>query len=856
MSLTALADSSVLDRHPTLTASASQPTLFLPHATGEMADRMRALDWSGTALGAPHTWPDSLLALVEVILAAREPRFMAWGPQRTMIYNDLYAPLCGSKHPSALGRPFDEVWFDIIEDVGPIMDRTYSGEPVHMEDIAFTMHDRNGYPEETHFAFSYLPVHNRQGAVEGMVCTCRETTDAVLTQRLLAFQLRLGDRLRPIAEPVEVKRLAVQSLADELQAGLVAYGEVRPDGLAVTHTSHGNGSLPLSRGVPRSADELPTTVAALSTGARVALNDLALGTDPIASEIRNAFLERGVRALAILPLVKQGRLVAYVYLAHAEARRWSPRELELALDVVERTWSAVERATTEATLRRTRERLSATLDAADISTWDYDAANNVLLPDDNMAALMMLTGDASRSGGSLEAFVSRCHPDDRERVRDSLHEALLRGEHWRSEHRVLPAEGGPRWVVAHGRIERDVQGHAQRMPGVLVDITDRKRAEEALQEADRRKDEFLATLAHELRNPLAPIRSAARISSEPTATLQQLKWSHEVIERQVRNMALLLDDLLDVSRITRGILEVRKIPTDAAAIVEAALETSRPVIAGRNHRLVVEVAPEAMHIDADPLRLAQALSNLLTNAAKYTDPGGTIRLSAQREGDALVLRVSDSGIGIAATSLGRIFAMFSQVESALERSEGGLGIGLALVKGIVELHGGKVQAYSAGLGQGSEFMLSIPGVRMGAAPDTGDAAAAPPVTRGPLRVALADDNVDGAETLAALLELDGYEVRIAHDGLAALELVREYRPDAVFLDIGMPGLNGYEVARQLRVEQQDGGPSPVLVALTGWGGADDKKRAIDAGFDRHLTKPVDPDALVQILVETAQQAGN
>ncbi|MCZ2497442.1 response regulator [Xylophilus sp. Kf1] len=854
MSPTALADSSAPDRHSTLNAPDPHPPVFLPHATGEMADRLRALDWTTTALGAPDTWPDSLRVLVELILAAREPRFLAWGPKRVMIYNDLYAPLCGSKHPAALGRPFEEVWFDIIEDVGPIMDRTYEGTPVHMDDIAFTMHDRHGYPEETHFAFSYLPVHNRQGLVEGMVCACRETTDAVLTQRLLAFQLQLGDRLRPLADPAEVKRLAVRLLANELKAGLVAYGEIRPDGFAVTHTSHGDGTLPLSRGLPHAAADLPITLAALSAGTRVTLNDLARDDGPVAAEIGRHFIERGTRSLAILPLVKQGRLLAYVYLAHAEARRWSARELELALDVVERTWSAVERATTEATLRRTRERLSATLDAADISTWDYDATNDVLLPDDNLAVLMMLTGNALQTGDSLEGFVQRCHADDRDRVRESLYEALLSGEHWRSEHRVLQDDGGPRWVVAHGRIERDGQGRAQRMPGVLVDITDRKRAEEALQEADRRKDEFLATLAHELRNPLAPIRSAARISSEPTATLQQLRWSHEVIERQVRNMALLLDDLLDVSRITRGILEVRKTPTDAAAIVEAALETSRPVIAARNHRLVVEVAPEPMHIDADPLRLAQALSNLLTNAAKYTDPGGTIRLSARCEGDALVLRVSDSGIGIVSGSLGRIFAMFSQVESALERSEGGLGIGLALVKGIVELHGGNVQAHSAGLGQGSEFVLSIPGVRLGAAPSPRETPAAV-VARGPLRVALADDNVDGAETLAALLELDGYEVRVAHDGLAALDLVRDYRPDAVFLDIGMPGLNGYEVARQLRAEQAADHPQPILVALTGWGGADDKKRAIEAGFDRHLTKPVDPDALVQILVETAQHKG-
>ncbi|QHI97869.1 response regulator [Xylophilus rhododendri] len=827
-----------------------EPTAFLPHARGDMADRVRRHDWAATPLGAPETWPDSLLALVEILLACNEPRFLAWGPRRIMVYNDHYAPLCGSKHPAALGQPFAEVWADILDDVGPIMERAYGGEAVHMDDIMFTMRDRNGYPEETHFAFSYIPVHGRTGEVSGMLCTCRETTDAVLTQRLLSFQLRLGDVLRSIADPDEVKRVAVRLLAEELALGQVGYGEIGADGRAVTQTSHGDGSLPPSRGTPRSPADMPTTLAALGSGARVALHDLDRETGPIAAEVAATSRDSGARAFAALPLVKHGRLVAYLYLANRTPRRWSERELELAAEVAERTWAAIERASTESALRRTRERLAATLDAADISTWDYDVGSDHLLPDDNLASLCGLCGVSQGGRDQLESFIACTHPDDREPLRQRLRQALEQGQDWRSEHRVLQQGGGHRWVVAHGRVERDAAGRALRMPGVLVDITDRKRAEEALQEADRRKDDFLATLAHELRNPLAPIRSAARISSDPSATLQQLRWSHEVIERQVRNMALLLDDLLDVSRITRGILEVRKTPTAAASIVEAALEAARPVLAARKHKLELDIDPEPLHVDADPLRMAQALSNLLTNAAKYTDPGGTVRLSARRERDALVIRVSDSGIGIAPSSLERIFAMFSQVEPALERSEGGLGIGLALVKGIMELHGGTVRAQSAGLGRGSEFVLSLPGVQVGtlSAADHQPASAAAAT---PLRVALADDNVDGAETLAALLELDGYEVRIAHDGLAALELVRSYRPDAVFLDIGMPGLNGYEVARQLREEQAPGEPAPVLVALTGWGGAGDKQRALDAGFDKHLTKPVDPDALLDILTEAA-----
>jgi PAS domain S-box-containing protein len=380
---------------------------------------------------------------------------------------------------------------------------------------------------------------------------------------------------------------------------------------------------------------------------------------------------------------------------------------------------------------------------------------------------------------------------------------------------------------------------------------ERARAQEALQAADRRKDEFLATLAHELRNPLAPIRQAAAISKAPAATEAQKRWSHEVIDRQVHQMALLLDDLLDVSRITRGMLRLRPGPTELKALIDAAVETARPLIDARRHELVVELPAEPLRLQVDAMRVAQVVANLLANAAKYTDPGGRIRVVAERTGDELQLRVSDNGIGLRAEALSEIFEMFTQVRSAEDRSAGGLGIGLALAKGLVALHGGRIWAQSPGPGQGSTFTLSLP---LG---HDAVAAEAPSVTppgaeRARRRVLVADDNHDAAESLAELLRLNGHEVTVAFDGEAALAEFRRFQPEVALLDIGMPKLDGNAVAGAIR--RSPSGRHTMLVAITGWGQEKDRSEALAAGFDHHLTKPVDPERVHVLLTNLASQA--
>ncbi len=378
---------------------------------------------------------------------------------------------------------------------------------------------------------------------------------------------------------------------------------------------------------------------------------------------------------------------------------------------------------------------------------------------------------------------------------------------------------------------------------IARDITQRKRSEAALREADRRKDEFLATLAHELRNPLAPLSNALQVLRLAGGDAAMAQEARAVMERQLAHLVRLVDDLLDVSRITTGKIELRKERVSVHAVVESALETSRPLIDQGGLRLSVQLPDEPLQLEADPTRLAQVLANLLNNAAKYTDRGGNVKLSAQRQGEDVLIRVEDDGIGIAPDVLPRLFEIFSQADPAVDRARGGLGIGLSLVRGLVRLHAGSVEVHSDGPGSGSRFTVRLP------LATAADAGTAPTPTAGPTaarrRILVVDDNRDSADSMSLLLALKGHAVRTAYDGTSGLALAREFRPDVVLLDIGLPGLDGYQVAECIRAEACS--PRPALVASTGWGHAEDKRRAQAAGFDLHLTKPIDMQALESFL---------
>jgi PAS domain S-box-containing protein len=395
----------------------------------------------------------------------------------------------------------------------------------------------------------------------------------------------------------------------------------------------------------------------------------------------------------------------------------------------------------------------------------------------------------------------------------------------------------------------------EQMGAVLVahDITGLKHAEEALREADRRKDEFLATLAHELRNPLAPIRSAVEILKLKAPDDPTLQAVQGMIDRQLRHLVRLVDDLLDVSRITRGRLQLRRERVALAEVLEQALEASRPHVECAGHDLSVALPPAPVYLDADPVRLAQVFLNLIHNACKYTDPGGQIRVSAEMDGPEVVVTVADTGIGVPPEDLARLFEMFAQLGPTGERAQGGLGIGLSLARGLVEMHGGSIEARSEGPGKGTQLVVRLPTLPGGSAAQPAPAPAAAVQPAAARRVLVVDDHRDVVESLALLLRATGYQVEIAHDGLEAIEAAGRYRPDLVLLDIGMPKLDGYATCRRIR--EHPWGRDMTIVALTGWGQEDDQRRTREAGFDGHLVKPLDPRALFDLLSDPSAPKG-
>jgi PAS domain S-box-containing protein len=410
---------------------------------------------------------------------------------------------------------------------------------------------------------------------------------------------------------------------------------------------------------------------------------------------------------------------------------------------------------------------------------------------------------------------------------------------------LLSHDGTERPIDDSGAPIRNARGQVAGAVLVFRDITERKRAEAALVEESRRKDEFLAMLAHELRNPLAAIANSTHLLLRPGAE-HLLDWCKEVIDRQVKHLARLVDDLLDVSRITRGKIQLRPQPVDLATLIRSATAAVQPLFDERKHDLRVQIEPGSIALDADPTRLEQVLVNLLTNAAKYTEPGGRIEMTARRQSGRVLIQIRDNGIGIAPELIPRVFELFSQGDRTLARSEGGLGIGLTMVAKLVEMHGGTVTVASEGPGRGSTFTVELP-ARVTESPS---ADAAPAATKEPARtrILIVDDNADLTQSLARLLRLLGHEVETAYDGPAGVEAARAFRPQFILLDIGLPSLDGYQVVGQLRRDATT--KQATIIAITGYGQEEDRQRALAAGFDHHLAKPVDHNTLISLLQGT------
>jgi len=513
-----------------------------------------------------------------------------------------------------------------------------------------------------------------------------------------------------------------------------------------------------------------------------------------------------------------------------------------------------ERKRAEEELRASERRLEMAMDASKLGSWHVDFGANEMTCS---AACKANFGRAPDDKFTYKDLIETIHPEDRDRVLKAVEQIAPNREEYQDEFRIIWPDGSLHWIAARGRCAYGADGRPLYLDGVTLDFTERRQMEEslrrqaeALREADRRKDDFLATLAHELRNPLAPISNAIQIltlrGDDPVVVAQ----TSEVMERQVQQIVRLVDDLLEVSRIGRGKISLQKAAMDLAEAVATAVETSRPLVEVHRHTLTVSLPQRPVYVEADAARLAQVLSNLLNNAAKYTEDGGRIDLIAECVNGEAVLRVCDNGIGIAPEKLPNVFDMFAQIEGATDRSQGGLGIGLTLVRRLVEMHGGKVEARSAGLGMGSEFLVRLPALTERLAESARNPAehssAHAHVSEGSRRVLIVDDNADSAESMAVLLRLHGHDVRLAHDGLAALEEAHAFRPDVIFLDLSLPKMDGYEVARRLRMEPAT--RSMTLVAMTGYGRDEDRQRTREAGFHLHLVKPVDFDLLEDLLL--------
>lgn len=579
-------------------------------------------------------------------------------------------------------------------------------------------------------------------------------------------------------------------------------------------------------------------------------------------------MQRSVAEVKLDVVHRDGRLVPM--LINATRRRHGDIELdELAVLVVTERHryeselllarkhaenAAEARLVAQRALEENRDVLSLALRGARMGVWSRDLRTQEIRWSRELEDLVGLSD--GRFQASVAAFYARVHDDDRDAVRQAIERALTQRADYVVEFRLRHGDGEWRWMEGRGRALYDATGQALSMHGLFIDISTRKQNEALLTElnrqlsdADRRKDEFLATLAHELRNPLAPMRNVLELLRQKEFSDPQVLWSREVFERQLQHMTHLVDDLLEVSRITQGKLELRKQPVELASVIGAAVETSRPLMLASAHQLIVQFPNAPIVLDADPTRVSQMLQNLLNNAAKYTPAGGLVTLSAERVGDEAVISVRDSGIGIAREHLTRIFEMFSQLSPALDRAQGGLGIGLSLVRALAELHGGTASAESEGAGQGSVFIVRLP-VRDAplplAAPEAAPPLSAPGRER---RILIVDDNEDAALSLSMVLESDHQEVRTAFTGLSGFDAAEAFRADVIILDIGLPDINGYEVARRIRATRW--GRTILLVALTGWGQEQDKRAAAAAGFDHHFTKPVDFRGLLAVLATRA-----
>ncbi|MCG2592290.1 PAS domain-containing protein [Ramlibacter sp. XY19] len=794
-------------------SAAQAPVPSFLQGGAAMGALLRTFDWAATPLGPAAAWPQSLKTAVSLILRAQQPMFIGWGPEFISFYNEGYVAILGEKHPHALGRPMAEVWSEIWHELGPLNDAVMRGESLSFESRPFDLAGR-AEPGPFFFNFTYTPLLDDQGGVAGIFCVAMETTSAVRlaqeTQATRAAQRALQDseeRLRLATDAAEIAFWDVNTL----------------DGMLVWQ--------PRLRAMFGITGSDPLTLADFYAGLHPE------DRDAVAAAF-NAACDPQVRALYNVEYRTVGRDDGRV--------RWVAAKGRALFDEAGRCVRANGTAIDISGRKATEQAMEVALEASRTGTFHWDIQDNTLWWDTALDRLFGLPpGEAVRS---LDQFVALVHPDDRAEVIRRCERCRDFADDFEMEFRVVYPDGSVHWLYDRGRTFLDAAGRAKTMTGACVDITDLWLAREALRQADRQKDEFLATLAHELRNPLAPLRTGLHMLQRSGAAGEQAAKVHGIMQRQLDHMVRLVDDLLDIARISQGKIALRHELLPLQTVLEQALEVSRPLMDAQGLEMAWEGMDSRLMVAGDATRLVQVVGNLLNNAAKYTPRGGRVTLRAGADGDMLRIEVEDTGVGIPPAMLERVFERFAQVQQHLERAQGGLGIGLSVVKSLVEMHGGRVAAESDGPGAGSRFLVWLPRAEA-RDPVAARADARSSIASMRRKVLVVDDNLDAATTLAMVLEHGGHEVFLAHDGLAALELATRHHPAVVFLDIGMPGMNGYDTAGRIRA--LPGGAALTLVALTGWGSESDQARSRSAGFDLHLTKPVEMGAVERVMAAFA-----
>ncbi len=697
------------------------------------------------------------------------------------------------------------------------------------------------------------PIHEAGDTINRLLAVSRDVTDRKLAELNLAFLASISNDLLLLSNLDEMMNLVGEKIGTYLGLSVCAFVEIHEGGdqAIVTHDWHRDEGRSFV-GTHRMEDFFtPEFQAAGHAGETFVVNDTA--TDPRASDAN--FAAFNVGALITVPLLQGGiwRFMLCAY--HSKAHHWRTDEVELVREITTRIWARLESLRAEAAVRQMDARLQLALDSAQLGTWNLDPERGEFSVDERYQAIFGIELSKLTRAQELETV----HPDDRDRVSGTLEDAMLLGADAsiETEYRVAHPDGTVRWVLSSGRMLFQNEGTTpslQGFAGTVADITKRRELELAfektvteLAETDRRKSEFLATLAHELRNPLAPLVSGVEILALPNCDPETAERTRAMMGRQLQHMVRLIDDLMDLSRVSRGVVNIRKERMDLRPTLTQAADTVRSMYEKQGHTLVVRLPEEVLWVEGDANRLLQVFGNLLTNAAKFTEPGGTITVRAELRSEEVVVSVEDNGIGIAEDELGTLFDMFVQVDSTKQRVQGGLGIGLNIVKHMVKLHGGRIEVLSAGLGCGTCFTVFLPrAAAMAAAPTTAPPQQpAAPVTFIAQRILVVDDNQDAANLVSHMLTRAGHVTQVAYSGAQALELGARMLPTVVLMDIGMPEMDGNATCRSMR--QTPWGQPAFIAALTGWGNDDDRHHTEQAGFDDHLVKPIGSADLMALL---------